>query len=349
VVVAALERELARSNFGYLPPAMADDLGEAVAAWHRDHYGWAVPAGDIHPLPDVIKGLEVSMTHYSRPGTKVILPTPAYMPFFSVPPFFGREVIEVPMINDDGFYTLDLPGLERAFAAGGELLVLCNPCNPLGRVYTRAELLAVADIVDRHGGRVFSDEIHSPLVYPGGPVHIPYASISGVAAGHTLTATSASKAWNLPGLKCAAVLLSNYADRAIWEEIGFFTSHGASTPGVAANIAAFRDGGPWLSEVLDYLDGNRRALADLLAERLPEVRFRPPDGTYLCWLDFRAVDLPVSPGEFLLERAGVMVNDGPACGTAGAGFVRMNIATPRPILTEIVDRIAVAVQGAGRA
>jgi cystathionine beta-lyase len=187
---------------------------------------------------------------------------------------------------------------------------------------------------------VFSDEIHAPLVYPGGPRHVPYASLSEVTAGHTLTATSASKAWNLPGMKCATMLLTNDADRARWDEMGTFATHGASTLGVAANIAAFRDGEPWLEEALAYLDGNRRTMADLVAERLPGVVYRPPDGTYLSWLDFRALQLPTSPGEFIQQRAGVVVNDGPTFGASGDGFVRLNLATPRPILTEIVDRIA---------
>jgi cystathionine beta-lyase len=342
-IIAALQAEIGKTNFGYLPPWMAAELGDAVAAWQRDRYGWSVPAADIHPLPDVIKGLELAITHFSRPGSPVILPTPAYMPFLSVPPFLGREIIEVPMINDDGYYTLDLAGLDRAFAAGGHLLIFCNPCNPLGRVYSPEEMAAVAAIVDRHGGRVFSDEIHAPLVYPGGPRHVPYASLSDVTAGHTLTATSASKAWNLPGLKCATMLVTNDPDREAWEQLGMFATHGASTPGVAANTAAFRQGGPWLAEVLAYLDGNRRLLADLLAERLPDVVFRPPDGTYLCWLDCRSLNLPASAGEFVKDRAGVVVNDGPTFGEPGKGFLRLNMATPRPILAEIVDRIARAV------
>jgi cystathionine beta-lyase len=194
-------------------------------------------------------------------------------------------------------------------------------------------------VVDRHGGRVFADEIHAPLVYPGAR-HIPYASTSPAAAAHALTATSASKAWNLPGLKCAEVILTNVPDQEHWQEIGPFASHGASNPGVVANIAAFRHGEAWLDEALAYLDDSRRLLADLLARQLPQVRYRPPDGTYLAWLDCAAMDLPQSPGTLVTERAHITVVDGPAFGAGGDGAFRLNFATPQPVLTEMVARIA---------
>jgi len=196
-------------------------------------------------------------------------------------------------------------------------------------------------VVERHGGRVFADEIHGPLVYPG-TRHIPYASTSGAAAAHTLTATSASKGWNLPGLKCAQVILTNEPDRQRWEDMGFFAARGASNHGVAANIAAYRHGEAWLDEIVGYLDESRRLLAGLLARHLPEVRYRPPDGTYLAWLDCTAMDLPDSPGA-LINDARVTVVDGPAFGDGGAGAFRFNFATPHPVLAEMVERIAGAL------
>jgi cystathionine beta-lyase len=166
--------------------------------------------------------------------------------------------------------------------------------------------------------------------------------LSPITAAHTVTATSASKAWNLAGLKAAQLLLSSEDDAAHWAEVGFLYTHGASTPGVLASTAAYDAGGPWLDGVLTYLDGNRRLLADLLRERLPQVRYTPPEGTYLAWLDCRALDLPVSAGAFFLERAGVALIDGPECGSPGEGHVRLNFATPRPVLTTVVDRMAAA-------
>jgi cystathionine beta-lyase len=211
-------------------------------------------------------------------------------------------------------------------------------------------------VVEANGGRVFADEIHAPLLYPGG-THVPYASLSGTAAAHTVTGTAASKGWNLPGLKCAQLLLSNDRDAATWAERGSAFEHGASTPGVRATTAAYRDGGPWLDDAVAYLDGSRALLARLLAEHLPEAGYQPPEGTYLAWLDCRALladagarpatgrALPadVSPAEFFLAKARVMLTDGAACGAAGAGHVRLNFATPRPILAEIVRRLGGAV------
>jgi cysteine-S-conjugate beta-lyase len=191
---------------------------------------------------------------------------------------------------------------------------------------------------------VFADEIHAPLVYPG-QRHIPYAATSETAAGHTLTATSASKAWNLPGLKCAEVILTNEPDRQRWADMGVFASHGASNPGVVANIAAFRHGERWLDEVLGYLDDSRHLLARLLRQHLPGVRYRPPDGTYLAWLNATALDLPQSPGALVTEQAHITVVDGPAFGTGGAGAFRLNFATPQPILTELVPRMAAVLTG----
>ena len=322
-----------------MPPYLADELAEACAGFQKRRYGWDVDPASVHHIPDVIKALEIAITHFSRPGSPVILPTPAYMPFLIVPGLLGREIIQVPMHDDAGFFTLDLDAIAGAFRAGGHLLVLCNPYNPLGRVFTRDEMAQVTDVVDRHGGRVFADEIHAPLVYPG-TRHIPYASTSDAAAAHTLTATSASKAWNLPGLKCAQVILTSEADRQRWEDMGVFASHGASNPGVVANIASFRHGEAWLDEVLAYLDDSRRLLAGLLSRHLPQVRYRPPDGTYLAWLDCTAMDLPDSPGALVTDRAQVTVVDGPAFGTGGAGAFRLNFATPQPILAEMVERIA---------
>jgi cystathionine beta-lyase len=268
------------------------------------------------------------------------------MPFLLVPGLLGRELIEVPMVADGGRPTYDLDGIARALDRGAGLVVHVNPHNPLGRVFSAEEQLALADVVDRAGARVFADEIHAPLVFPGA-VHRPYAALSAATAGHTVTATSASKAWNLAGLKTAQLVLSNDADVEHWARVGFLTAHGASTPGVLANTAAYREGEAWLDAVLRYLDRNRRLLADLLADRLPPVRYTPPEGTYLAWLDCRALDLPTSAGAFFLERAGVAFVDGPECGAPGAGHVRLNLATPAPVLTAIVDRMADAVDGRG--
>jgi len=344
-IIDALERLSEDAAFGYLPPHLCEELAVVCAEFELRRFGWELDPAVIQPVPDVIKALELAITNFSHPGSPIILPTPAYMPFLIVPGLLGREIIQVQMRNDGGFFTLDLDAIEDAFRAGGQLLVFCNPYNPLGRVFTLDEMTRLTELVDRHGGRVFADEVHAPLVYPGRR-HIPYASTSDAAASHTLTSTSASKAWNLPGLKCAVVILSNEPDRQHWEKMGAFASRGASNPGVVANIAAFRHGEPWLDEVLAYLNESRHLLGDLIGRHLPQVRYRPPEGTYLAWLDCSAMGLTESPGVLVTEQAHVSVVDGPAFGDGGEGSFRFNFATPQPLLAEMIGRIG-AVLNAG--
>jgi cysteine-S-conjugate beta-lyase len=265
------------------------------------------------------------------------------MPFLELPGLLGREILAVPATRVDGRPALDLDGIDAAFRAGGELLVLTNPHNPLGRVFTADELCAVCEVVDRHGGRVFADEIHAPLVYPGHE-HVPYATVSPTAARHAVTGTSASKAWNLPGLACGQLILSNDADRAAFACLPTAATHGTSPLGVIAAAAAYTEGGLWLDGVLAHLDGNRRALAPLLAEHLPDARFDRPGGTYLAWLDLRALGLGDHPAEVLRVRTGVALVDGALCGTPGRGHARLNFATPRPVLELLVRRLADGVR-----
>ena len=341
-ISGALKSAVDRGATGYLPAHLAADLSEAAAAWYADRYGWAVSADRVHHVPDVIAAFELTIEHFTEPGSAVIVPTPAYMPFLMVPQMHGRRVIEVPSIERDGRYEMDLEGIAAAFDDGGGLLVLCNPHNPLGTVFTRGELEAVAEVVAAKGGRVFSDEIHAPVVY-GPAKHIPYASISAAAASHTITAASASKAWNLAGLKCAQVVISNDADAAKWTEMGMWAGHGTATLGVIANTAAYSAGGQWLEHVVDYLDGNRRLLVDLVAEHLPSARVTLPEGTYIAFIDFREYGIEGDLGEWFREHAGVAMTDGAACGEAGRGHTRFVFALPRPLLSEAIVRMGGAL------
>lgn len=338
----ALKDALDLGVTGYLPEKLAKDLSAAASRWYSDSYGWEVPADRIHHVPDVIAAFELAIENFTTPGSAVIVPTPAYMPFLIVPPMHDRRVIEVPSIEVDGRWVMDLDAVAQAFRDGGEMLVLCNPHNPLGTVATRDELHAIASVVTDAGGRVFSDEIHAPIVYAPAQ-HIPYASVSADAASHTLTATSASKAWNLAGLKCAQVILSNDADAELWESLGFWAGHGTSTLGVIANIAAYTGGREWLDGVVDYLDGNRRMLAQLVDEKLPDVRMIVPEGSYIALLDFRETGLTGDLGEWFREHAGVAMTDGAACGEAAIGYTRFVFALPRPVMVEAVERIARAL------
>src|SRR5690606_27930565 len=208
-VADVVRRAADTGAMGYLPAAERTAAKQATADWLGRSFGWEVPADHVYLLPDVLSAMRIAVQRFTPPGSPVIVPTPAYMPFLTVVPALDREVIEVPSIlEEDGRYHLDLDAIDAAFAAAAGLLVLCNPWNPVGRVLTRDELPAVADVVDRHGGRVFSDDIHAPLVLDDVP-HLPCASLDARTAGHTTTAVAASKGWNIPGLKCGQMILSN--------------------------------------------------------------------------------------------------------------------------------------------
>lgn len=353
-VTDALVGAARRGLTGYLPPAVRAELGAATAQWHARRYGWDVRPPWVHPVADVLEALRLTIDIYTPPGSPVVVPTPAYMPFLTAPVAWGREVVQVPMTDDDGRRGLDLDAVAAALRAGAHLVVLVNPHNPTGRVMAADELAALGRVVARHGGRVFADEVHAPLTMPGHR-HVPYASVDAVTAGHAVTATSASKAWNVPGLKCAQVILSSEEDAARWAPHDHLATHGASTPGAVVNAAAYREGGPWLDGLVARLADHRGALADglrsagveLEADGSP-VRYRAPEGTYLAWLDLRPwlaglAEPPTDLARWLRAEAGVAVVDGAACGVAGRGHVRVNLAMPRPLVVEAGRRLASAL------
>lgn len=334
-VAEALRRAISDEDLGYLSPALAHRMALSTAAWMQREYGWAVDPARVHPVSDVMAALGVAVRDFAPAGSPVIVPTPAYMPFLTYLPTLGHPVIEVPGVDTADGWRHDLDGIDAAFASGARTLVLCNPHNPTGAVLPRSELAAIAEIVDRHGGRVFADEIHAPLRY-GSARHVPYASLDERTARHTITGTSASKAWNVPGLKAAQLILSSDADQEVYRRNGFAVQHGASTLGVIAAIAAYDHGAPWLRDVMAYLDAARTDLAELLQEHLPGARYRVPDATYIGWIDASGLALPGSPAEFFREHAGVVLTDGRLLGRGYEQHVRMVFATPRPILAEAV-------------
>lgn len=330
-----------RDLYGYAPHDLTAELKSATARFHSDRYGWDVPPEHIELASDVLASFLGVLTHLTPAGTPIVLPTPAYMPFFDVARVTGRELIEVPMVRSETGWSMDLAGIDAALVPGATL-VLCNPHNPIGKVYSETEMLELAEVVEANGARVFSDEIHAPLVYDPAR-HVPYASLNGVTAAHTATATAASKAFNIPGLKCAQLLLSNANDREIWAEKGQFVSGAASNAGILATTAAYTQGQEWLAEVTAYLKGNRDLLTDLIATRLPNATYHSPEGTYLAWLDLRGYGLETELSKHFNDKAHVAVTEGRLCGEVGVGHIRFNFALPRPLLTEAIERIAGAV------
>lgn len=341
VIQAALHDLVDNPKFGYMAEWMDAELREASAGYLA-RFGWQVDPAAIVPGPDVLSVLHWLCRSVLSPDAKVIVPTPAYMPFLTIPPAHGHQVVQVPMLETDSGWEYDFDQLDAVFGEG-DLLVLCNPHNPIGKVPSAAELTRISEIVEAHHGWVYNDEIHSGLVFPAGPAMVPYHALNEATAEHTATVFAASKTWNIPGLKCAQAVVTSSRLRDAWTSFSAWRWQEASTPGVVATTVAYREGYEWLDEVLAYLDGNRRRMAELVAEHLPGVRYKVPEGTYLAWLDCSALGL-ANPYQTFFDDADVALIDGLACGAVGEGHVRLNMATPRPVLEQMVRQMGQAVQ-----
>jgi cystathionine beta-lyase len=340
-VRAALLEAIDREDFGYLPADLSE-LTTACADFLASAHGWSVAPTRVFPVADVLTGIAGALDVFVAEGSPVVVPTPAYPPFFEIVGLGGRPVVPVPMTSVDGRFALDLDAIDAALRAGARTVLLCNPHNPTGRVFTTAELGELATVVDRHGARVVSDEVHAPLVYPGHR-HVPYATVSPASAEHTVTVTSASKAWNIPGLRCAQVVMTNRDDAARWRTLPVFQVPAPTPLGVGASVAAYRDGDPWRRELLSHLDTSRHLLGALLAAEVPEVRYRAPEGTYLAWLDCSGLGVD-DPAALFLREGGVAVNDGPPFGAGSEQHVRLNFATSTDLLVQIVARMGRAAR-----
>jgi cystathionine beta-lyase len=339
-VRAALLEAVDREDFGYIPADLTE-LTTACADFLASVHGWEVSPARIFAVADVLHGIAGALDVFVPPACRVVVPTPAYPPFFEIIELGGREAVEVPLVDEAGRLSLDLEAIEAALASGARAVLLCNPHNPTGRVFERAALGQLAEIVDRYGARVIADEVHAPLVYPGHR-HVPYATVSAAAAEHAVTLTSASKAWNLAGLKCAQIVMSNHADAKRWRTLPVFQVAGPTPLGIATSTAAYRDGQPWLAELVEYLDGNRRLLGDLIAAELPGVVYRASEATFLTWLDCTALGIE-DPATYFLNHGRVALSDGPPFGTGYQNHVRLNFATSKAILEQIIHAMSTSL------
>jgi cystathionine beta-lyase len=333
-VRAALTAAIEAGDTGY---PHGNDYAEALAEFAAARWGWhgLDPARTAY-VADVMTGIAEVVRLVSRPGDPVVVSPPVYPPFFDVVEHVGRVVVEAPL-GEDG--RLDLDALQEAFVrartmGGAVTYLLCNPQNPTAVAHTRGALGAVAALAHEHGVRVVVDEIHGPLVPQG---FVPYLSVDG--AEDAFVVTSASKAWNLAGLKAAVVVAGERA-AADLRRLPEIVSHGPSHLGMLAHTVALREGGAWLDAVLADLADNRRLLGDLLDEHLPQVRWGHGSATYLAWLDCRELGLGDDPAAAFLEQGRVAVNSGPTFGIGGAGHVRLNFATSPTILTDAIGRMA---------
>ena len=337
-IAAVLGRALADGDLGYAH-ARGAELGRAFAGFARRRWGWEVDPDAVVAVPDVMVGVAELLRLLTPPGAGVIITPPVYPPFFSVIAETGRRPVEVPLRGADAGRRLPLAGIRAAARRGARALLLCNPHNPTGDVAERDELLAVAEIMADHDGVVLSDEIHAPLTLAGA-THVPFCSLPDPATERAITLTSASKGWNLAGLKCGLAVARSERMRATLAGLPIDLPDRVGHLGVLASEAAFRDGEPWLDALIDYLEETRRWLPGILADRLPQVRYEPGRATYLAWLDCRALGLGDDPAAHFLEQGRVALAPGPDFGTPGRGFARLNLGTSRALIEEAVERVA---------
>lgn len=335
-VVDAVTAAVRSGDTGY-PAGSA--YPEAFSVFAGDHWDWRPDPAAMLAVIDVVTGLSLAVQALTEPGDRVLLSSPVYGPFFSVVTAAGRQLLDAPLSADG---RLDPVALEEAFrraTQGGRpaVYLLCNPHNPTSVVHTREELSGLAVLARRYGVRVVSDEIHAPLVDSG---FTPYLSVEG--AGDGFAVTSASKAFNLAGLKAALIVAGPDASTGL-HRIGRLIGALPSHLGAIAHVAALREGGQWLAGVQADLAENRVLLAQLLADLLPAVIWRGQPGTYLAWLDCRELDVGDDPAGRFLERGRVALAKGTDFGPVGAGFARLNIATTPELLTEAVRRMAAAL------
>jgi cystathionine beta-lyase len=341
-IAAALHAAIDRSDTGYRSGL---HLADALAEYAARMWSWQVDPAQVLVVPDILTGLAQALLILTEPGDGVVVSTPVYPPFFStVRDVARRRLVEVPLARDaDGAYDLDLDAMAAAFARPDvTAFVMSNPHNPTGAVPSRRTVEVLAELAERHGVVVISDEVHAPLVLPGA-VHVPFLDVAADDA-RAVTLIAASKAWNVPGLKCAQLVGTSRTAPLISERMPLEVSYGTGHLGVIAAVTAYREGDPWLRQVIDVLDGNRRLLADLLQERLPRARYVPPQASYLAWIDLNGYDLGDDPAAVVLERGRLALSPGPTFGDLGRGFVRMNIGTSPAIMRVIVDRLASVVQ-----
>jgi len=334
-VLADIQQRVHHGMFGYTEPK--DDYYEAVSGWFDARFGYRVSKHEIVKTPGVVFALAQAVRALTQPGAAVMIQTPVYYPFYDVVRNNGRTLVTNPLLYRDGQYSIDFADFERKIENGGvKLFILCSPHNPVGRVWTGAELAALNEICERHGVIVIADEIHCDLVLPG-----HRHTCFGLINENAIVATAPSKTFNLAGLQTSHLFIKNAPLRdKLKAEINRSGYSQLNTLGLAACQSAYAKGGAWLGEVIAYLAENIRFTRAFLAARLPKIRLVEPEGTYLLWLDFSAYGLTQNElDRRITEDARLWLSSGTAFGQDGEGFQRVNIACPRATLAEALRRL----------
>ncbi|WP_175074688.1 MalY/PatB family protein [Terribacillus sp. AE2B 122] len=336
-VIDALKNRAEHGIYGY---TITDaSISKTVSNWVEKRHGWRIKPSWLLYSPGVVTSLHMAIQTFTEPGEQVVIQTPVYAPFYSVVTAHDRKIVENPLLEENGTYQMDFEHLETCFREGAKTMILCNPHNPVGRVWTKEELKRLVNLCQTYDVLLLSDEIHADLIHEGNQ-HIPIASLSEDMSKRTITFLSPSKTFNLAGLQVSYSIVEQEDMRKQLQETfskqGF---HMLNTMAVAAMEAAYTDGEEWLDGLLDILAVNRKLTEEALADT-PLIQLAPLEGTYLMWLDCRQMKLePKELMDFFAQKAKLGFNDGVQFGEAGTGFVRMNIACPPETMRDALDRL----------
>jgi cystathionine beta-lyase len=336
-----LTEMVAKSDLGYL--GAIPELGKGFAHFAGTRWNWEVNQSQVRAATDVGVAVVEILRVFTVPGDSILLSSPVYHNFYNWINETKLNLVDVPFerTGDESSnpWEINWDGIEKAYAAGLKVHILCTPHNPLGRIYSREELLRIVELAKRYKVLVISDEIHAPLTFKGN-TFVPMLSLGPDAEAVTITVTAASKGWNIAGLKCAIIISQNEAINNQLATMPAAVHYRASLLGGFATAVAFAEGEVWLDSVLENLDHNRYMIKELLSSQLPSVRYHIPDNSYLAWLDLEALNLGENPTETLLAKGRVAFNAGHTFGKQCSQYVRLNFATSPTIITEAIHRIA---------
>jgi cystathionine beta-lyase len=340
-IKAILAEMVAHSDLGYLGPI--PELGLGFKKFAAERWNWIVDEKQVRAATDVGVAVVEILRVFTKPGDSILISSPVYHNFYTWINETQLNLVDVPFerTGDEATnpWLINWQAIENAYASGLKVHLLCNPHNPLGFVYTKEDLLKIVALAKKHNVLIISDEIHAPLTFPG-ETFVPMLSLGADAESVSVCVTAASKGWNIAGLKCAILISQNDEMNSKLANLAPAMHYRASLLGGFATAVAFAEGGVWLDTVLAQLDHNRHLIKELLAEKLPTVRYHIPQNSYLAWLDVESLNLGEDPSVTLIEKGRVAFNPGHAFGKQCHQYVRLNFATSPEIITEAIDRIA---------
>ncbi len=341
-VIDAMKARAEEGIWGYT--SRPDSYFDAVCGWQKRRNGWEIDRSMLSFSVGVVPSLSSMVFVFTEPGDKVLIQTPVYSEFYDVTESWGREVIENPMVEKDGVWSVDFEDFEKK-AKEAKLFFLCSPHNPLGIVWTREELTRMCEICIANDVLIVSDEIHSDLIFHG-KKHIPTATLSPEIASHVITCISGTKTFNLAGLQASAVVFPNMELKKRFDKFWFnLDIHRNNAFSSIAMETAFNEGEEWLEQLLVYIDGNFELIRSFCAENIPQIRPNVPDATYLVWLDCRGLEMENEElRRFMIEEAGLGLNEGWSFGRSLSGYMRLNAACPRSVIEKALKQLKEAVE-----